>query len=77
MKPLIILLACFTATTLISRLFFNNWNLPFAGNLAMCAMLFLTAAGHVLFTKGMILMIPLQLLFIGWVSDFSIERVNG
>ena len=58
MKPLIVLMAVFTATTVISRLFFHTGNLPLAGNLAMCAMLFLTASGHVLFTKGMVMMIP-------------------
>jgi uncharacterized membrane protein len=58
MKPLIVLIASFTATVLISRLCQNNWNIAFAGNLAMCLMLFLTASGHFLFTKGMRMMIP-------------------
>jgi uncharacterized membrane protein len=30
----------------------------FAGNLSMCLMLFLTATGHFLFTKGMVMMLP-------------------
>jgi uncharacterized membrane protein len=58
MKPLIVLIASFAATTLISRLCLNHWNVNFAGNLAMCLMLFLTASGHILFTKGMTMMIP-------------------
>jgi uncharacterized membrane protein len=58
MKPLIVLIASFIATTFISRLILNDWNFAFAGNLAMCLMLFLTASGHVLFTKGMAMMIP-------------------
>jgi uncharacterized membrane protein len=58
MKPLIVLIASFTATVLLSRLCQNNWNIAFAGNLAMCLMLFLTASGHFLFTKGMTMMIP-------------------
>jgi uncharacterized membrane protein len=58
MKPLIVLIAGFTATLFISRLFFGGWNIVFAGNLAMCLMLMLTASGHFLFTKGMTMMIP-------------------
>lgn len=58
MKPLIVLIASFTAAALISKLFYNAWNIAFAGNLAMCLMLLLTASGHVLFTKGMAMMIP-------------------
>jgi uncharacterized membrane protein len=58
MKPLIVLLAGFTATALISKFLQGDWNIAFAGNLAMCLMLFLTASGHVLFTKGMTMMIP-------------------
>ena len=58
MKPLIVLIAGFTATALISKLLQGDWNTLFAGNLAMCLMLFLTASGHVVFTKGMTMMIP-------------------
>ncbi|MFD2865457.1 DoxX family protein [Mucilaginibacter antarcticus] len=58
MKPTITLLAAFTILTLLSRLFFKDWNLLIAGNLSMCLMLFLTASGHFLFTKGMTMMIP-------------------
>ena len=71
MKPLIVLLATFTATVFISSTFFGNWNLPFAGNLAMCLMLFLTASGHVLFTKGMTMMIPPPIPFKTFLIYFT------
>jgi uncharacterized membrane protein len=58
MKPLIVLIASFTATVFISKLFGRDWNIAFAGNLALCLMLFLTASGHFLFTKGMTMMMP-------------------
>ncbi len=58
MKPLILLIVVFAAFTSISRLTTGNWNLQFAGNLAMLIMLCFTALGHILFPKGMSLMIP-------------------
>lgn len=58
MKPLIVLLASFGVITFGSRIFLKDWNLEFAGNLAMCLMLILTASGHLLFTKGMEKMVP-------------------
>jgi uncharacterized membrane protein len=36
----------------------GSWNLAFGGCLSMCLMLCFTAIGHILFTKGMTLMIP-------------------
>jgi uncharacterized membrane protein len=58
MEPLIVLITVFALGTLISRFRTGHWGLPFNGNLAMCCMLFLTAAGHFMFTKGMAMMIP-------------------
>jgi uncharacterized membrane protein len=58
MKTLIVLIVVFIAATGISRLTSDKWNLTFAGNLAMCVMLCFTALGHVMYTKGMALMIP-------------------
>ncbi len=58
MKPLILLIAVFAAFVAGSKAITGNWNILFGGNLAMCMMLFLTATGHVLFTKGMAMMIP-------------------
>lgn len=58
MKPLIALLSVFGGALLVSQLATGNGHLIFAGNLAMCLMLLLTAAGHWMFTKGMTMMIP-------------------
>lgn len=58
MKPLILLVTVFTAAVVFSRCVLGVWNVPFAGSLAMCLMLFLTAAGHFMFPKGMALMMP-------------------
>ena len=58
MKPLITLLVVFIAATLTARFRTGSWGLPFSGNLAMCCMLWLTAIGHFLFTKGMAMMLP-------------------
>jgi len=58
MKPLVILFAVFSITSLLFWLITGGWNLPFSGNLAMCVMLCFTALGHFLFPKGMAMMIP-------------------
>jgi uncharacterized membrane protein len=56
MKPLIVLLTSFILTVIVSRVVCHVWSATFAGNLAMCMMLFLTAFGHFRFTKGMVMM---------------------
>lgn len=58
MKPLVVLLSVSIASLLASQILTGSWHLVFAGNLAMCAMLFLTSAGHCMFTRGMEMMIP-------------------
>jgi uncharacterized membrane protein len=58
METLAVLIPGFIVSMLISRWLTGEWRLTFSGNLAMCLMLFLTAMGHVLFTKGMAMMIP-------------------
>lgn len=58
MKPLIILLVVFILAILSSYLFTGEWQLVFAGNLAMSAMLMFTALGHFKFPQGMSLMVP-------------------
>nr|WP_295874355.1 hypothetical protein [uncultured Chitinophaga sp.] len=58
MKPIIILISVFTLALLVSRPVTGDWQLIFAGNLAMCCMLCFTALGHFLFPKGMVMMIP-------------------
>jgi len=58
MKPLIVLIAVFVSSTIISKLIMGDWKLIYSGNLAMFAMLILTSIGHFMFTKGMVLMMP-------------------
>jgi len=58
MKPLIVLLVTFLLSLIIARLSTGEWSLLFAGNVAMCCMLLLTAFGHFKFTNGMVMMLP-------------------
>lgn len=58
MKPLIVLIVTFILSLVISWFTMGEWHLTFAGNVAMCCMLFLTAIGHFKFTKGMVMMLP-------------------
>ncbi|RFM36781.1 DoxX family protein [Chitinophaga silvisoli] len=58
MKPLIVLIVSFLLSLAIARLSLGKWQLVFAGNVAMCCMLMLTAIGHFKFTEGMVMMIP-------------------
>jgi uncharacterized membrane protein len=58
MKPLIVLIVTFLLSLVIARLSMGRWQLIFAGNVAMCCMLMLTAIGHFKFTEGMVMMLP-------------------
>ncbi|CAL1520472.1 hypothetical protein [Chitinophaga sp. MM2321] len=58
MKPLLLLIVVFAATSAISKFVTSNWSLPLSANLAMCPMLCFTALGHFMFPKGMAMMIP-------------------
>ena len=58
MELLIILIAVSSISAVISRIKSGNWNLKFAGNVAMFLMLCFTALGHILFVPGMSMMIP-------------------
>lgn len=58
MKPLILLLAVFAISAVVSEFATANWHLIFSGNLAMCIMLNFTAFGHFKFAKGMSMMLP-------------------
>ena len=58
MIVLIILIVVFILSLCISKVTDRRWHFVFSGNLAMCAMLFFTAAGHFAFTKGMEMMMP-------------------
>jgi len=75
MKPLAVLLFVFAITSAISKFSAGNWNLPLAGNLAMFLMLCLTASGHFMLKKGMVLMMPpvipfkTQLVFITGIIE--------
>lgn len=58
MKPIIILIAVFAVSLLVSKPITGSWQLIFSGNLGMCCMLCFTALGHFLFPKGMAMMLP-------------------
>jgi len=58
MKPFFILLSSFCLALIGTKIFYHNWNVFFAGNLAMAVMLLFTAIGHFVFSKGMMMMLP-------------------
>lgn len=58
MKPLIVLIASFFVTLLVTRLVNGHADIILAGNIAMATMLLFTAIGHFVYTKGMAMMIP-------------------
>ncbi len=58
MKPLIVLIATFLLVLAGSKVFYADWKLLFAGNVAMSVMLVFTSVGHFVFPDGMALMIP-------------------
>src|SRR4030095_15059195 len=58
MKPLLVLLTVFGITAAVSKIFYHQWHVEFAGNLAMSVMLFFTAMAHFAFNKGMAMMLP-------------------
>ncbi|WP_426588944.1 DoxX family protein [Mucilaginibacter sp. R-33] len=58
MKVLLVLIISFILTTVISRLFVDDWNIILSGNVAMMLMLWFASLGHFMFTKGMVMMMP-------------------
>jgi len=54
----IVLLIVFVLTTLLMKVTRGGYNFALSGRIAMAAMLVFTAIGHVLFTKGMSMMLP-------------------
>jgi uncharacterized membrane protein len=58
MKPLLVLLVTFIVALSGVKIFNHSWNFIFAGNAAMSSMLFFTATGHFVYSKGMAMMIP-------------------
>ena len=65
MKVLLVLIISFILTTVISRLFVDDWNIMLSGNVAMMLMLWFTSLGHFMFTKGMVMMMPSFIPFKG------------
>jgi uncharacterized membrane protein len=58
MEPLIILIAAFVLSLIISKLITRQPKLILSGNIAMSAMLFFTAIGHFVYPAGMAMMLP-------------------
>src|SRR5687767_9560528 len=58
MKPLIVLIVSFGISILALKVATHKYDYPFAGRIALAAMLLFTAIGHFIFTKGMTMMIP-------------------
>jgi uncharacterized membrane protein len=58
MKPLIVLLSVFAISPLLTKAFRGNFEFALSGKIAMSAMLIFTAIGHLMFTKGMSMMLP-------------------
>lgn len=67
MKVLLVLIIGFILTTVISRLFVDDWNIMLSGNIAMMLMLWFASLGHFMFTKGMVMMMPAFIPFKGAV----------
>lgn len=58
MKPFFVLLAAFAISLVALKIFKSQWNLAFAGKIAMSVMLLFTAIAHFAFQKGMAMMLP-------------------
>ncbi|WP_378103309.1 hypothetical protein [Chryseobacterium sp. sg2396] len=58
MKLLSILLVTFILGLLATKIFQENWNFLFSGNLGMAAFIIFTGLAHFKFQKGMAMMIP-------------------
>lgn len=58
MKPLIVLLISFIISIFVIKIIKKEYNVTLSARIAMSIMLLFTAAGHFIFTKGMLLMVP-------------------
>lgn len=58
MKPLIVLLAAFSVSLLVTKFFRGNFEFALSARIALSAMLVFTAIAHFVFTKGMAMMLP-------------------
>lgn len=58
MKPLFVLVTVFIISLFITRFTTGDYLHFLSGRIAMAAMLFFTALGHFMYTKGMSMMVP-------------------
>jgi len=58
MKPLFVLLTVFLISNLVIRQYKGNIDYHLAGKIALVATLLFTSLGHLIYTKGMVLMLP-------------------
>ncbi|MXV52258.1 hypothetical protein GS399_14870 [Pedobacter sp. HMF7647] len=58
MKPLVVLIVVFVISVAGVKLYTGDSDYSMAGRIGLSAMLFLTASGHFMFKKGMVMMIP-------------------
>ncbi|MRI00040.1 hypothetical protein GH721_05765 [Kriegella sp. EG-1] len=63
MKPLIVLLISFAISIFAVKFINKEYNLALSARIAMSIMLCFTAIGHVVFTKGMAMIIPQSIPF--------------
>ena len=58
MKPLIILIATFGLSLLVTKFISGSWEFALSSRIALSVMLLFTALGHFLYPKGMAMMLP-------------------
>jgi uncharacterized membrane protein len=58
MKPLFVLFIVFVISNLVIRQYKGYMDYQLAGKIALAAMLLFTSLGHIIYTKGMMLMLP-------------------
>ncbi|MDF2474646.1 MAG: hypothetical protein K0S24_129 [Sphingobacterium sp.] len=58
MKPLFVLLTVFLISNLVIRQYKGDIDYYLAGKIALAATLLFTSLGHLIYTKGMVLMLP-------------------
>jgi len=58
MKPLFVLLTVFLISNLVIRQYKGDIDYHLAGKIALAATLLFTSLGHLIYTKGMLLMLP-------------------
>ena len=76
MKPLIVLLAAFAVSCIVTFFIQKNPDYTWAGNIAMSAMLLFTSVGHFAFTKGMSMMLPRFIPFkTSWVYATGVIEI--